>query len=142
MNNGFNRRLGLDVSQSEMMAMRNSGLNNRRIAERLGVSIQTVYKYIGKQPTGMPREHRTAVGQFCKTQSDKPTVVQIVNKPALTLVSTVSLLKGETSEYRIDSVQNIVEISGLLNGILDPTTIDQTIKELTEIKNAFASMKM
>lgn len=135
MNNGFNRRLGLDISRSEMMSMREGGLSNKRIADRLGVSINTVYRYIGKQPKDMPREYKPE-------QELKPVEVSVVNKPALKLISTVSLLKGDTSEYRIDSVKNIVEISGLLNGILDPATIDQTIRELKEVKNVFNSMKV
>ena len=136
MNNGFNRKLGLDISRSEMQSMRDDNhMNNRQIAERLGVSIQTVRNYIGAQPKDMPREYKPE-------PELKPISVKVVNKPALKLVSTVSLMKGETNEYRIDSVKNIVEISGLLNGILDPSTIDQTIKELTEVKGVFASMKM
>lgn len=135
MNNGFNRRLGLDISKSEMMSMRESGLTNKRIAERLGVSTQTVRNYIGAQPKEMPREYKADSGL-------PPISVTVTAKPALRLVSTVSLLKGDTSEYRIDSVKNVVEISGLLNGILDPTTIDQTIKELNEVKAAFASLRL
>jgi predicted DNA-binding transcriptional regulator AlpA len=135
MNNGFNRRLGLDISKSEMLSMRENKMNNKQIAERLGVSVTTVYRYIGKQPKGMPREYK------CRPEP-KPEVVKIIARPSLKLVSTVTLLKGDTSEYRIDSVKNIVEISGLLNGILDPATIDQTIRELTEVKNVFTTMKM
>jgi len=135
MNNGFNRRLGLDITPSEMLTMRESGLSNRRIAERLGVSINTVYRYIGKQPKSMPREYKPE-------PELKPVSFKVTDAPALKLVSTVSLLKGETSEYKIDSVKNMVEVSGLLNGILDQHTIDQTIRELNEVKRVFASMKM
>ena len=136
MNNGFNRRLGLDISTAEMLRMRESEqLNNRRIAERLGVSINTVYRYIGKQPKGMPRERKPE-------PELEPVSIKVTNAPALKLVSTVSLLKGETSEYKIDSVKNMVEISGLLNGVLDQHTIDQTIRELNEVKRVFASMKL
>lgn len=136
MNNGFNRRLGLDITPSEMLRMRESEqLSNRRIAERLGVSVNTVYRYIGKQPKDMPREYKPE-------PELKPVSFKVTDAPALKLVSTVSLLKGETAEYKIDSVKNMVEVSGLLNGILDQHTIDQTIRELNEVKRVFASMKM
>ena len=38
------------VSVSEMMAMRESGLTNAEIAQRLDTSVATIHKYIGKQP--------------------------------------------------------------------------------------------
>lgn len=135
MNNGFNRRLGLDISKSEMLSMRESRMTNKEIAERLGVSTQTVLNYIGKQPKGMPRKYK-------RQPELEPVSMKITEAPALKLISTVSLLKGETSEYRIDSVKNMVEVNGLLNGILDQHTIDQTIRELNEVKRVFASMKM
>lgn len=42
------------ISVAEMLHMRNEeGLSNADIAKRLGISMKTVYAYIGKQPTGM-----------------------------------------------------------------------------------------
>lgn len=38
------------VSVSEMMALRESGLTNAEIAQRLDTSVSSVIKYIGKQP--------------------------------------------------------------------------------------------
>lgn len=43
------RRLGLDVDVSTLYDMRAQGLSNTEIASALGVSLGTVYKYIGKQ---------------------------------------------------------------------------------------------
>lgn len=54
------RPLEDSVSISEMMHMREElRLSNREIAERLGVSKNTVYRYIGPQPEGIQAPRRT-----------------------------------------------------------------------------------
>lgn len=54
------RPLSDSVSMSEMLHMREElKLSNREIAERLGVSKNTVYRYIGPQPEGIQAPRRT-----------------------------------------------------------------------------------
>ena len=49
-----------DVSISELLGMRDSGMTNRDIANTLDVSIATIYKYIGAQPPQMRKKRETA----------------------------------------------------------------------------------
>lgn len=53
------RPLKDSVSMSEMLHMREElGMGNYEIAEKLGVSKNTVYRYIGPQPEGLRRNRR------------------------------------------------------------------------------------
>ena len=47
------RKLSASVNISELLAMREQGLTNYQIAERLGVTSRTIVSYIGKQPKGL-----------------------------------------------------------------------------------------
>lgn len=47
------KKLTASVNISELLAMREQGLTNYQIAERLGVTYRTIVSYIGKQPKGL-----------------------------------------------------------------------------------------
>ena len=47
------KKLTDSVSISELLTMREQGLTNYQIAERLGVTYRTIVSYIGKQPEGL-----------------------------------------------------------------------------------------
>ncbi len=49
----MSKKLASSVSISELLAMREQGLTNYQIAERLGVTYRTIVSYIGKQPKGL-----------------------------------------------------------------------------------------
>ena len=44
-----------DVSVSDLLVMRDSGMTNKEIASALDVSLATIYKYIGAQPPQMKK---------------------------------------------------------------------------------------
>ena len=43
------RKLSKDLSMSELLELRAEGMTNKQIAEQLGVSVSTVYNYIGRR---------------------------------------------------------------------------------------------
>lgn len=52
-------KLTAHVSYSELMYMReHERMSNREIAERVGVSVATILKYIGKMPEDLRKEVR------------------------------------------------------------------------------------
>ena len=59
--NGGRNKLSVarDVSCSEMYHMRDQGMSNRDIAEKLDCSISTVYGMIGKQPKGIRAKQKS-----------------------------------------------------------------------------------
>lgn len=60
------RRLGQDVDIHTMYHMRDQGMSNKEIAQALGVSYATVYKYIGKQE----RRGGDCCSALCSTEED------------------------------------------------------------------------
>lgn len=44
------RKLTSDIDLETLYSMRRQGMNNQEIADALGVSLNTVYRHIGKQP--------------------------------------------------------------------------------------------
>lgn len=51
-------KLSKSVSVAELMHMREvDHLSNRDISKRLGISIRTVYRYIGNQPAGLRKPY-------------------------------------------------------------------------------------
>ena len=140
LNNGTNRKLTKDVEVSTMMSMRDQKMSNKQIADRLGVSVVTVRKYIGKQPSDIPRDYK--INNF-EPVIDAPVPAKQVldyktfTKPSLRVVSTRSTLEGDTNKYIIDTSSSTIEVSGLMNGILDLPTLDSLIGELKEIRSIF-----
>lgn len=45
------RKLSSDIDLDTLYSMRRQGMNNQEIADALGVSLNTVYRHIGKQPS-------------------------------------------------------------------------------------------
>lgn len=71
--NGGRNKLSVtkDVSCTEMYHMRDQGMSNRDIAEKLDCSISTVYGMIGKQPKGIRAKRRTKPSPFLAPAVEK-----------------------------------------------------------------------
>ena len=60
-----------DIGCSEMYHMRDQGMSNRDIAEKLDCSISSVYKMIGVQPKGLRAKYRTKTSSFIAPAVEK-----------------------------------------------------------------------
>lgn len=125
------RKLSKDIDISALNSMRSSGMSNRQIADRIGVSTVTVRKYIGNQPRGL----RMSPGSYLYSKECGGEVEQkpVSNKPSLSLISSRLTLKGDCNDYVVDTASGTVEVSGLLTGLLDKQTISKFANELNEI---------
>ena len=102
-----------DVSISELLSMRDSGMSNQEIADSLGCSYYTVLRLIGKQPKEMRKEYT----RIADTPSEKPKPAQVFKEeeefiPAsLVLAERTVVLQGEVGRYEIDTYKSSVSIS-------------------------------
>ena len=95
------------VSVQEMREMRANGMTNQDIANSLNVSYQTIYKYLGPQPSRGGRVASTLPMEIAKPkepepESEKPAVLLVVNR--------VLNLAGKKASYTIDAHKKLVEI--------------------------------
>ena len=56
----YRRKFMQDLSRSELMSMRETGMSNADIAQSLGCSVSMVYTLIGKQPAEITDANRSA----------------------------------------------------------------------------------
>lgn len=141
------RNLTKDVSISELMHMREEGMSNKEIAERLDVSYITILRLIGKQPAEMT----AAALHAPKPKASKPAKVQASPKPAsvahsipatnkddeetvLLVDERVTRLVGMFGNYEISDKEKEVHAE-LKNGtlILQFDELEQFVKELSAI---------
>lgn len=103
------RKLIDEVTVQEMQHMREEGLTNKQIAERLDCNYITVKRYLGKQPEGM----RAAPGTYSARVKDveKPAV-KVVQSPKTDLVLTgkTEIYQGQDMTYTVKMCGNYVRI--------------------------------
>ena len=110
----MSRPLTKEISVSEMMTMRESGMSNEEIANSLDVSVMTIYRYIGKQPreiTIANRQNGVATARERKADIESVDRDRIIRKkeapiiPAcLAVMARRYELHGETADYEVDMV--------------------------------------
>lgn len=101
-----------EISVESMRYMREEEhMNNREIAERLGISVPTVHKYLGKMSPELRAEFRRAGGRTGAAQrwagvpsTQRVPVATPQEEPDAVLLVTgrVIALKGESAKYMID----------------------------------------
>ena len=152
----------LEVSQQEMLYMRDEGMTNKEIAEHLDISYATVLRYIGAEPKkkreGRPRRspvEKVEVGMpvVCLDASDTEPVrpvaermaerMEPVEKPVvpnfngLTVISNVVTIKGVACTFDVDLTEKIVTMrSGDVEGMMDAETCRVFCRELMKIYSA------
>ena len=133
-----------EVSLEEMKTMRQNGMTNRQIADSLGVSYKSVYKYLGKQPDmlrAVPGTYSSAVHGMVE---QKPVSTTLSKKSGLKLVMQTSVVAGEFNQYTINNFGN-VEIrrnSENANLRLDFDGMEKYITELMEVYSMMSKGKM
>ena len=118
-----------DVSVSELMGMRESGMSNKEIASALDISYQTVLRFIGKQPSSLRKQPEPrAIMEAPKPQPETPEACLIVED------RTVSLT-GMFGSYRIPAQCKCVQVSSGEGSLSVPfEKIGEFIDELTAIR--------
>lgn len=100
------RKLTDDVSMDELLQMRQDGMSNQEIANRLGASKATVYRYLGPQPEGI---------RYSRMKVDAPTMPAKQNeeKPAQTsrLSPCRQVWDGKACRLEVDYIDGYISIS-------------------------------
>ena len=153
----YNQRLSKDIDISVLRQLRADGLTNKRIAERVGCSVSTIYRYLGKKSfdvaNAAAQNKPSPIIENVKIESaPKPkesvayeTPIRIVPKldppetsvPKLTLIDEIIIrnMSGILCKYKInDGTGDIEMYDGVVTGLLDRDSLSVFIDELQEIK--------
>lgn len=152
------RKLSHEISISEMLTMRQEGLTNKQIAERLDTAVSTVYRYIGRRSEAV--KHAAVQGKPCpiptsavqeaakpQTQPKEEQPVSIKDespkKPCLPTSMFVLKeshsydLQGLVCVFRVDTGAHTVEMrdenNGTVTGMIDARDLPAFIRELQEV---------
>lgn len=152
------RKLSHDISISEMLTMRQEGLTNKQIAERLDIAVSTVYQYIGRRSEAV--KHAAVQGKPCPIPS--PAVQETVESQTQPkeellmshddestkqprLPTSMFVLKeshsydlqGVVCVFRVDTGSHTVEMrdenSSTITGMIDAHDLPAFIRELQEV---------
>ena len=100
------RKLTDDVSMEELLQMRQDGMSNQEIANRLGVSKATVYRHLGAQPKGI---------RYSRMKVDAPAMPakQDEEKPAKSyrLAPCSQVWEGKACRLEVDYIDGYISIS-------------------------------
>lgn len=131
----YRKSLASEMDISELQTMRQNGMTNRQIAENLGISQNTVYRYIGKQPAmlrAVPGTYSAAVNK----REDNLTVLPSSAKPGkLRIIAQTSIVAGKYHQYTVN-LPGCVTIAGSDNGNglkLAKKDMEEYITELMEV---------
>lgn len=97
----------LEIDREEMLKMRDNGMTNMDIANCLGITRQTVLRYIGPQPGKNWEGYKQRMAQ-----PERTNIVPIKPEPepeaVLVLTNQIKYLMGETAEWCVNPKDRIV----------------------------------
>lgn len=131
------RGLMKDIDLDTMYSMRRDGMNNQAIADALGVTSQTVYRHIGKQPPELRAVHRRAsTATVPQCEEEFPACLAVTNRTIM--------LRGAHLVYDLDlkkqTLQVISEMGPGLEFTLDE--LNDVIAELQCIARKAENLKL
>lgn len=122
-------KLTESISVQELQQMRDEGLSNKQIAQRLGICYATVLKYLGKA------DFRAPYGS-CKKPEDVPEEKPVLLKKLM----HIEEFMGEKNKYTVNIDGKTVTVKQIGNGFpdFDPGTynkasLERHISELLDI---------
>lgn len=122
-----------DISLQELQYMRDHDkLSNREIADRCGISYNTVVRYLGRQPKDIPRQFRLSSGHHTiSDRSEEPVEV------ALICIDHPVTMQGKVGIYTVHPSTSTVDIKINDQVIKDISydDLDTIVLELSRISN-------
>ena len=129
----YRKSLASEINLSELQTMRGNGMTNRQIAESLGISQNTVYRYLGKQPAmlrAVPGTYSAAV----QKREENITVLPESAKPGkLRIIAQTSIVAGKFHQYTINLPGSVAIAPNEGNMKLDKKDMEEYITELMEV---------
>ena len=119
------------VSREEMMRMRESGMTNMDIANSLGISYPTVYRYLGAQPSRGGRVAATIDTSKFKAVESEPVrnEPERIEEPALQVVNRTTSLAGIVAAFVVDAKCKMVTMT------VDDVTIEVPFDMWSQLTN-------
>lgn len=119
------RNLMKDIDLDTMYSMRRDGMNNQAIADALGVTSQTVYRYIGKQPPELRAARRRAfAASVPKCEEEIPACLAVANRTIM--------LRGAHLVYDLDLKNRSLRIWSETD-----SGLELTVDELNDVIDEF-----
>lgn len=132
-----------EISVESMRYMREEEhMNNREIAERLGISTATVHKYLGKMSPELRAEFKRAGGRMAAAQrwagvpsTQRVPVATTQEEPDAVLLVTdrTVRLSGDTADYEINCSERTVKRYPKESGIALTIALDQLPAMIAEL---------
>ena len=151
------RKLSKDLSMSELLELRAEGMTNKQIAEQLGVSVSTVYNYIGRRSQAVkyaevqnkpcpvlalvvdepnPLAERKYIPKEFEIYEEMSEVEAPIGLPIIN-ERQVYDLQGTACTFTVDTGSDCVVIgedeNSLIKGIIQINSIPKLILELQQI---------
>lgn len=119
------RKLTSDIDLETLYSMRRQGMNNQEIADALGVSLNTVYRHIGKQPSELRKSGIRAKAVFQPQPEDEFSA-------CLAVANRTIMLRGAHLVYDLDLKNRSLRIWSETD-----SGLELTVDELNDVIDEF-----